>query len=79
MNSTALPTPASKATDASVQKWLDEFAQQPLDALDRLLLGKVWLGGYESAEVAQALPQFLPVAKHDALDGALCQWLAKQV
>lgn len=79
MNSTAMPTPLSKAMDASVQKWLDEFAQQPLDALDRLLLGKVWLGGYESAEVAQALPQFLPVAQHDALDGALCDWLAKQL
>ena len=79
MISTALPTPASKALDASVQKWLDEFAQQPLDSLNRLLLGKVWLGGYESAEVAQVLPQFLPVAQHDALDGALCQWLAMQM
>lgn len=74
-----MPTPLSKPLDASVQQWLDEFARQPLDALDQLLLGKVWLGGYESAEVAQALPQFLPVAQHDVLDGALCDWLAKQL
>lgn len=79
MNLTVRPAPSSKAMDASVQKWLDEFAQRPLDALDRLLLGKVWLGGYESAEVAQALPQFLPVAQQDALDEALCEWMAKQL
>ena len=62
-----------------MQKWLDEFARRPLEALERLLYGKVWLGGYESAEVAQALPQFLPVAQHEALDGSLCEWLAKQL
>ena len=65
--------------DPSVQKWLDEFAQTPLEALERLLYGKVWLSGYESAEVAQALPQFLPVARHEMLDGSLCEWLAKQL
>lgn len=79
MNTAFMSTPPSKPMDASVQKWLDEFSQQPLDALDRLLIGQVWIGGYESAEVAQALPQFLPVAQHDALDGALCDWLAKQL
>ena len=62
-----------------MQKWLDEFARRPLEALEHLLYGKVWLGGYESAEVAQALPQFLPVAQHEALDSALCDWLAKQL
>ena len=79
MNIAVMPTSPSKPMDAAAQKWLDEFAQQPLDALDQLLLGMVWLGGYESAEVAQALPQFLPVAQHDALDGALCKWMAKQL
>ncbi len=79
MNLTVMPTPSSEAVDPSVQKWLDEFAQKPLEALERLLYGKVWLGGYESAEVAQALPQFLPVARHEALDGSLCEWLAKQL
>lgn len=79
MNTSVMPTPPSKLMDASVEKWLDEFAQQPLDTLDRLLLGQVWLGGYESADVAQALSQFLPVAQHDALDGALCEWMAKQL
>lgn len=79
MNTAVMPTSPSKPMDAAAQKWLDEFAQQPLDALDRLLLGKVWLGGYESAEVAQALPQFLPVAQHDALDGAIFGWMAKQL
>ena len=69
----------SDTMDPSVQKWLDEFAQKPLDALARLLYGKVWLSGYESGEVAQALPQFLPVARHEALDGCLCEWLAKQL
>jgi len=79
MNTAVMPTPLSKPMDASVQKWLDEFASQPLDALEQLLLGKVWLGGYESAEIAQALPQFLPVARHDRLDGALCDWFARQL
>ena len=62
-----------------MQKWLDEFARGPLEALERLLYGKVWLGGYESAEVAQALPQFLPVTQHETLDGCLCEWLARQL
>ena len=79
MNTTAPPTPPSKALDSSEEKWLDEFAQKPLEALDRLLLGKVWLGGYESAEIAQALPQFLPMAQHETLDGTLCEWLATQL
>lgn len=79
MNLTVMLTPSSEAMDPSVQKWLDEFAQKPLEALERLLYGKVWLGGYESAEVAQALPQFLPVARYEALDASLCEWLAKQL
>lgn len=70
MNLTVMLTPSSEAMDPSVQKWLDEFAQKPLEALERLLYGKVWLGGYESAEVAQALPQFLPVARYEALDAS---------
>jgi Flp pilus assembly protein TadD len=79
MNLTAMPTQSSEAIDPSVRKWLNEFAQKPLEALERLLFGKVWLGGYESAEVAQALPQFLPVAQYEALDGSLCEWLAQQL
>jgi Flp pilus assembly protein TadD len=79
MTLTATPAPPSRTMDPSLQKWLDEFAQKPLDALERLLYGKVWLSGYESAEVAQALPQFLPVTSHESLDGALCDWLARQL
>ena len=72
-------TSSSGAMSASVRKWLDDFAQTPLEALERLLYGKVWLGGYESAEVAQALPQFLSIAQYEALDGSVCDWLAKQL
>lgn len=79
MNLAAMPTPSTEMMDPSVRKWLHEFAQEPLEALERLLYGKVWLGGYESAEVAQALPQFLPVGRYEALDAALCKWLAKQL
>ena len=63
----------------SVRRWLDDFARTPLEALERLLYGRVWLSGYESAEVAQALPQFLPIAQYEALDSSVCDWLAKQL
>ena len=76
---TTAPMPSSEATDPTVQKWLDEFAQDSFTALERLLYGKVWLGKYENAEVAQALPQFLPMAQYESLDGALCEWLAKRL
>ena len=79
MSLVVMPAPTSDMMDPSVKKWLDEFAQNPFDALERLLYGKVWLSGYESAEVAQALPQFLPVVRCETLDASLCQWLAKQL
>ena len=61
--------------DPATQAWLDDFAAEPLPALDRLLMGKVWLGGYAAAEISDALPQFLPTALHDKLDAALLDWL----
>lgn len=74
-----MPTQSSEAMDPSIQRWLEDFARQPVNALERVLFGKVWLGGYESAEVAQSLPQFLPVDRHEALDGTLYEWLATQL
>ena len=65
--------------DPAVQAWIDSFESEPLAALESLLLGRVWLGPYESAEVGQALPQFMPVSLHDKLDSALFRWLSKQV
>ncbi len=65
--------------DPATQAWLDDFAAEPLPALDRLLMGKVWLGGYAAAEVPDALPQFLPIALHDTLDAALLDWLKQQL
>ncbi len=79
MSFAVMPAPATDTMDPSVQNWLDEFSQKPLEALERLLYGKVWLSAYESAEVAQALPQFLQVSHYEALDASLCEWLAKQL
>ncbi|MCB1767236.1 MAG: hypothetical protein KDJ22_14465 [Candidatus Competibacteraceae bacterium] len=65
--------------DPATQTWLDDFVAEPLPALDRLLMGKVWLGGYAAAETPDALPQFLPTALHDELDAALLDWLKQQL
>lgn len=65
--------------DPATQAWLDNFPTDPLLALDRLLMGKVWLGGYAAAETPDALPQFLPTALHDELDAALLDWLKQQL
>ncbi len=65
--------------DPATQAWLADFTAEPLAALDRLLMGKVWLGGYAAAETPDALPQFLPTALHDTLDAALLDWLKQQL
>ena len=65
--------------DAPALAWLVAFKAQPLEALDRLLLGQVWLGGYESLEVAQALPQFLPTRLEETLDDALLAWVSREI
>ena len=64
--------------DPAAVAWLDRFGREPDTALNDLLLGKVWLGGYSTAGTAQALPQFLPVDTVDALDGTLQRWIAAQ-
>lgn len=65
--------------DTATQAWLDALAQEPVAALDRLLMGGVWLGAYAALEPAQALPQFLPTALEDTLDTALQGWLSQQL
>ncbi len=71
--------PAEKdALDPSAQAWLARFEADADAALNDLLLGKAWLGGYAAAEVPQALPQFFPAGLEDALDEALQRWLAAQ-
>ena len=75
-------TPASAITagmiDPSAAAWLARFGDNADDALNDLLLGQVWLGGYAAAEVPQALPQFFPTAQEEQLDNALQRWLAVQ-
>ena len=79
MSDAASMAPESvNAVDPGASAWLARFALEPDAALNDLLLGKVWLGGYAAAEVAQALPQFLPVGAVDALDGALQRWVSAQ-
>lgn len=65
--------------DATAQTWLTSLAHEPAAALDRLLMGGVWLGAYAALEPAQALPQFLPTALEDTLDTALQGWLTRQL
>lgn len=65
--------------DAAAQAWLDALAQEPIAALDRLLMGGVWLGAYAALEPAQALPQFLLTVQEDTLDTALQGWLGQQL
>ena len=78
----AFDTLASAATaetiDQSVAAWLARFGDGPDDALNDLLLGAVWLGGYATAEVPQALPQFFPTSREEQLDTAMQRWLAVQ-
>lgn len=64
--------------DPSAAAWLARFGDDADDALNDLLLGQVWLGGYAAAEVPQALPQFFPIAQEGQLDTALQCWLASQ-
>jgi tetratricopeptide (TPR) repeat protein len=65
--------------DAAAQSWVAALAQESESALDRLLMGGVWLGAYAALEPAQALPQFLPTALEDTLDTALQGWLSRQL
>lgn len=65
--------------DAAAQSWVEALAQESEAALDRLLMGCVWLGAYAALEPAQALSQFLPTALEDTLDTALQSWLARQL
>lgn len=65
--------------DAAAQSWVAALAQESEAALDRLLMGGVWLGAYAALEPAQALPQFLPTALEDTLDTALQGWLSRQL
>lgn len=65
--------------DAAAKAWLDALTQEPVAALDRLLMGGVWLGAYAALEPAQALPQFLPTALEDTLDTAAQGWLGQQL
>lgn len=65
--------------DAAALSWVAALAQESEAALDRLLMGGVWLGAYAALEPAQALPQFLPTALEDTLDTALQGWLSRQL
>lgn len=67
-----------EAIDQSAAAWLNRFGDKPDDALNDLLLGTVWLGGYSAAEVPQALPQFFPTAYEEQLDNAMRRWLGVQ-
>ena len=64
--------------DSSAAAWLARFGDNADEALNDLLLGQVWLGGYAAAEVPQALPQFFPTTQEEQLDNALQRWLAVQ-
>lgn len=64
--------------DQSAAAWLARFGDSPDDALNELLLGAVWLGGYAAADVPQALPQFFPTSQEEQLDSAMQRWLAVQ-
>lgn len=78
MSEVARPHPAAPQ-DAAAEAWLLALDQEPVAALDRLLMGGVWLGSYATLEAAQALPQFLPTGKEDTLDTALQGWLGQQL
>lgn len=78
MSDLTLATVGSRL-DAAAQAWLASFTQEPDAALDRLLMGGVWLGAYAALEPAQALPQFLPTALEETLDTALQGWLSHQL
>lgn len=70
---------AATRLDIAAQSWLDALTQEPVAALDSLLMGGVWLGAYAALEPAQALPQFLPTDQEDTLDTALQGWLGQQL
>jgi tetratricopeptide (TPR) repeat protein len=62
--------------DPAVRVWLHSLAEEPDQAIDRLLMGAVWLGGYASLDAPQAVPQFLPESLAEAFDSALQRWLS---
>lgn len=64
--------------DAAAQQWLTQLATAPDLAVDKLLQGAVWLGAYAALDLPQALPQFVPEALIETLDGGLLQWLARR-
>jgi len=78
MSDTINSTITADLIDPSAVAWLDRFRDNADDALNDLLLGQVWLGGYAAAELPQALPQFFPTELEEQLDNALQRWLALQ-
>ncbi len=67
------------AHNPAAYAWLQALANTPDRAIDDLLMGAAWLGGYASLDAPQALPQFLPEDLNGALDGALQRWLNVQL
>ena len=78
MSDTSTSAVPAGSLDPSAAAWLASFGENADSALNGLLLGQVWLGGYAAAEVPQALRQFFPTALEDRLDDALQRWLALQ-
>ena len=78
MSDVIVDTSVTSVLDAAAQQWLEQLARTPLQALDELLRGAVWLGAYASLDAPQALPQFVPEPLLETLDQTLQQWLARR-
>lgn len=62
------------------EKWLREFERDPLEALDRLLLGKAYMGRLDRNDTDEILFRLFHAASTErkaALDDAMLQWLQR--
>jgi tetratricopeptide (TPR) repeat protein len=66
-------------TASSIEQWRTEFTQDPYDALDRLLMGRVFMGALNRNETSEILFRLFHTESREAqqqLDAAMQSWLS---
>lgn len=63
----------------SVKRWLSKFDNNPVDAINNLFMGKVFLGTFSQLPPAEALLQIIVDEQIAILDNAVSEWLKNTV
>ena len=63
----------------SVKRWLSKFDNNPVDAINNLFMGQVFLGTFSQLPPAEALLQIIVDEQIAILDNAVFEWLKNAV